>query len=211
MSFRDGKYWVIDGQHRLAAVREKFGGECVILCRVHYGMTLIDEANFFLEQDINDKNIKYKDKMNVRFKIGDEEVVDAVLCAAIAGWRMDEFAKNYAKGRLTAHAAVMKLHRKLEREQFIDLLKVLYVAWDGDPHGACRKILNGMERFYKAYWGEFDSAILARKLGKLSPEAIVRDGRSANIRSNENGLPFARAILRQYNYGARKNVLPDRF
>lgn len=211
VSFRDGRYWVIDGQHRIAAIRERFGGDCVILARVRRGMTIVDEAMFFVNQDKGRKTIKYNDKISVKYRIGDEDVVDAVRCAALAGWRMDEFSKTYSKGRLTAHATIMKLYKRIDREQFIDLLKVLYEAWDGDPRGACREILNGMERFYKMYWGEFDGKILAKKLSKLSPEAIVRDGRSANIRSNENGLPFARAILRQYNYGARKNVLPDRF
>ena len=53
VSFRDGKFWVIDGQHRLYAIKKNAGGKDVtILCRVFYGMTELDEANYFLKYHI---------------------------------------------------------------------------------------------------------------------------------------------------------------
>lgn len=213
VSFRDGKYWIIDGQHRRAAIIERFHGDITVLCRVFYGMTVEDEAVHFIQQNKGIVTVKLRDILRVKYKTGDPEVTDAVMCARIAGWEQDGFTSDYAKGKLTAHSTLMALHKRLPREQYIDLLKVLYKAWDGDPHGACREILRGMECFYTTYWGEFDSKVLARKLSQLTPDMIVRDGRSVNTRNRggiPNGVPYARAILRQYNYGAKKYVLPDK-
>lgn len=210
VSFRDGKYWIIDGQHRVYAIKENAGRDVTILCRVHYGMTLLDEAKFFINQDKGKKRIRTNDTLRVEYKTGDEEVTDAVNCVTIAGWNMDKFSKSYARNQLTAHATVMKLHKGLTREQFIDLLTVLHKAFDGEPKGACRQILNGMFRFYKTYWGEFDSGILTRSLSKVTPDYIIRDGNSAVLTVGANtSVPFARAILRQYNY-RNKHQLQDR-
>ena len=52
VSFRDGKYYVIDGQHRLAAIRRMNDGkDAIIPCTVLTGLTYEDEADLFYRID----------------------------------------------------------------------------------------------------------------------------------------------------------------
>ena len=51
VSFRDGKYYVYDGQHRIAAFKVLNGNQDgFVKCEVHYGLTYEDEAKYFAEQ-----------------------------------------------------------------------------------------------------------------------------------------------------------------
>ena len=51
VSFRDGKYHVYDGQHRLMILKIiNNSKECMVPCEVHYGLTYEDEARLFAEQ-----------------------------------------------------------------------------------------------------------------------------------------------------------------
>ena len=58
VSYRDGKYNVIDGQHRIAAMRRmkesgklKFDADVKVLCIVHTGLTYQEEAELFYRLD----------------------------------------------------------------------------------------------------------------------------------------------------------------
>ena len=45
VSFRDGKFYVIDGQHRIAAMRKmNNGSEVMAVCKVYSGLTYEQEA-----------------------------------------------------------------------------------------------------------------------------------------------------------------------
>ena len=51
VSYRDGRYFVFDGQHTIAARKLLNNGEDVsIKCRVYFGMTEQDEALLFAQQ-----------------------------------------------------------------------------------------------------------------------------------------------------------------
>ena len=51
VSFRDGHYYVFDGQHTIAARKLRNGGEDLpIRCKVFYGLSELDEAILFAQQ-----------------------------------------------------------------------------------------------------------------------------------------------------------------
>lgn len=51
VSYRDGKYFVFDGQHTVAArVMLNGGNDLLITCKVYYGMTEKEEALLFAQQ-----------------------------------------------------------------------------------------------------------------------------------------------------------------
>ncbi len=51
VSFRDGRYYVFDGQHTIALLKLRNGGrDLPILCKVFYGKTKVEEARLFEDQ-----------------------------------------------------------------------------------------------------------------------------------------------------------------
>ena len=58
VSFRDGKFNVVDGQHHIEAMRQKAGGRDVIVpCIIHTGMTYEQEAELYARLDRDKKRL----------------------------------------------------------------------------------------------------------------------------------------------------------
>ena len=52
VSFRDGRFHLVDGQHRVIALRRKNGGsDVMVLCRVYSGLTYEQEAELCFKLD----------------------------------------------------------------------------------------------------------------------------------------------------------------
>src|SRR5262245_14620837 len=48
MNFRDGIYWILDGQHRIYALRENGFGDDVLECEVYENLTDQEMADIFI-------------------------------------------------------------------------------------------------------------------------------------------------------------------
>lgn len=213
VSFRDGKYWVIDGQHRLYAMKKRKGGDCTILCYVHYGMTIHDEAEFFLNQLKNTKVILTVERMRIRFMIGDEILLGMVKGAEKAGFIID-FDGHKAKGRITALSALETVYKAISYDEYVKMLTVLKKAYGGRVDSIGREMLLGMGLFFNKYHGQFDlNALINTLKTSATPSEILIDGRSLGTTHGDGGIyrgkPYARAILKVYNLRRKKNVLPD--
>ena len=83
ISFRNGKYYVVDGQHTIEARILRNGGRALpILCKVYTGMTMQQEALLFAEQKVKITYAEDGDSMEVLQKL-----IHDALC---------EEAKNYS-------------------------------------------------------------------------------------------------------------------
>ena len=68
VSHRPDGYYVIDGNHtRLACER---AGRTDILCRVHEGLTINDEAQLFVELNMNNKKPTFAELLKARAEAG---------------------------------------------------------------------------------------------------------------------------------------------
>ena len=215
VSFRNGKFWVIDGQHRLYAIRKNADGkDTVILCRVFYGMTELDEAEYFLQKGVVVKELTVGDNYSVAYRIGEEKVTGMVRGAEMAGWVVD-FKTKKTPNRITALKVLMTCYEALDYGQYVDMLATIRAAWGSDKDAASGMILKGMAMFFRTYYGRFEPKDLAERLRRISPTVILRDGQVlrtstfGNGNSVRQGVPYARAILNQYNVKRSKNRLED--
>lgn len=204
VSFRNGKYWVIDGQHRLYAIKKNARGkDTVVLCRVFYGMTELDEAEYFLQKGLIVRDLTVADNFNVEYKIGDESIVGMVRGAESAGWTVD-FKRKKKPGRITSLKALKKCYDSLSYEAYVNMLKALRMSWGNDANAVSAMILYGAAMFFSLYYGRFEINDLVARINKVSPTTILRDGQALktstyNYGSLRQGIPYARAILNQYN------------
>lgn len=77
----DGRLYVVDGQHRVAAARQAFGSGYTLWAFVHTGLTIEDEARLFLELNQERKSVNSLTAYRVGL-VGNEPdclVVDRVL------------------------------------------------------------------------------------------------------------------------------------
>lgn len=207
VSFRDGKYYVFDGQHTIAAIKEKNrGNDCQVDCKVFYGLTRLDEMNLFIAQNGEASAVQSREKFRALNNNGDPEIRDMVRLCTMAGLIAD-FERGQSQNRIIATSTLYKAYKELDSEDFVDMLKIIKEAWDGSTDSLVGDIIGGMAIFYKTYVGEFKRKTLVDRLKRKSPTEIVRDGKVSNASGTRK---FARVILGVYNKGTTRGRLEDR-
>jgi hypothetical protein len=206
VSFRDGKYWIFDGQHTKVAektVRGK-GKDVIVDCKVFSGLTRLDEMELFVEQNGESANVSINSKLKALYNFGDPDVTGMVSAATLAGCIIN-FSKGTGTNKVTAISTAMKLYLKMPRDHFIDMLTTIRTAWQGSADGFVREILQGMGLFYEKYYGRFTPRDLSKSLYRVSPVQLDREGKSIGTAT----VNYARLILRAYNANRTTHRLPD--
>lgn len=207
VSFRDGKFWVFDGQHTIAALKSKYKGmDCQVDCKVFYGLTRLDEMELFIAQNGAATSVGMREKFRAMNNNGDPKIREMVKLCTKAGLVAD-FEKGQADNRIIATKSLYAAYESLDADDFVDMLKIIKEAWNGSPQSLVGDIIGGMSIFYSTYKGDFKRKMLVDKLKKKSPIEIVRDGKVSHASGPKR---FARVILGIYNSNTSTNRLEDR-
>src|SRR5690606_29717011 len=104
---RDGRYAVINGQHRWAAAGLR-DPHAVMVANVHTGLTPADEAHLFHEIDVKTRRLTTWDRWKSRRAAADPIVTAIEEAAAEAGFTVDQAP---ADGNLRCVSTCEKVHR----------------------------------------------------------------------------------------------------
>ena len=198
VSNRDGKYWVFDGQHTLAAWRKmNANADKPIYCKVFKGMTWFDECKRFIVQDGFGGDPSVNEKLNAAYESREPDVVNMVNGAGLVGFKIS-FRNNKNNKTICAVSALYKAYNKLGADAYVEMLTAIRDAWQFDHDSVSAPIINAMSTFYKTYGGNFKRTDLVNSLGRITPMQIIREGRTLRMK---NG--FAREIVKSYNKGRK--------
>lgn len=207
VSFRDGKFNVVDGQHHIEAMRQKAGGRDVIVpCIIHTGMTYEQEAELYARLDRDKKRLTLRQYTKAVVEAGsDANIMEVKRLTEEVGfiWALGE--PTGEPFEIAPIRALINAHQLLGGEAFARMLSLLAGAWQGTPNSLKASMLSGMALFVKTYEVELSDRAFIRRMSIVSPEEIIRLGRI----ETDVGLRFARIILDKYNGGSAE--LPYRF
>ena len=207
VSFRDGKFNVVDGQHHIEAMRQKAGGRDVIVpCIIHTGMTYEQEAELYARLDSDKKRLTPRQHTKALVEAGtDPKIVEVKRLVEDGGfvWALKE--PTGEPFEIAAVRALINAYQLLGSEGFARMLSLMAGAWQGTPNSLKASMLSGMARFVKTYETELRDRAFIRRMSAVSPEEIIRLGRI----ETDVGLRFARIILDKYNGEGAE--LPYRF
>ena len=213
VSYRDGRYNLVDGQHRVCAMRKKNGGnDGTALCRVYHGLTYEQEAELYYKLDRAKGHLRLAHATKALVESGaDAEIIEIKRLLENAGfvWALDKPTGEAFE--VEATHAVINAYRLLGGAAFSRMLELTARTWHGAPSSVKASFLSGMALFLKTYETELDDDVFIKRLSAIDPEEILRRGK-ADFSTNKAALRFARVILGKYNSqqrGGRK--LPYRF
>lgn len=201
----DGTLWVIDGQHRVAALRAELGDDYQLLCVVVEGLTREQESRGY---DILNNEQKKPSSFN-RWKSGRtsgnaevkgiDEVVASLELEVCRGGKPD---------CIPAPGSLRTIWRQSKAPGLEQVLRVLKAAWYGERECFAAYTINGLSLFLRHYaLYRINEERLIERLGSTSPRGLKVTGN----RMKQEGLLgtasmatlCARSILVVYN-GPRK-------
>lgn len=210
VSFRGGKYYVYDGQHRITAFKIVNGNQDgFVRCEVHYGLTYEDEARYFAEQYLGAKKVDIIYRWRALFEAKKDPVYTIVTSVKAIGVDI-KFTKNKSIcNRIIALKQLSDMWDKLGSAKTLKVLALLKRAWENDLNAFEGNILTGMREFFFTYSDEIDEEAFVRQMKKVSPLSIVVEGKKDML--SKNGLNFAKIIWSKYNNGLKTKRLDYKF
>lgn len=142
---RDGALVRIDGQHRLAAAILAGHGDVPVMCEIHEGLALDEEARLFLSLNGHRSAIRVIDRFQAKTVAKDETALAIV--ATLASLKL-QVKKNRSKNSVCAIQAIEKAHRNGNLLKTMQALK----SWcDGEPDAFDRQLVSAMSFFFLVF------------------------------------------------------------
>lgn len=204
VSYRDGQFWVFNGQHSISAWQEKFGDKPT-LCKVYKGMTWLEECEAFIQQNGIAKDPSQLEKLKAMKEARYEDVTGMVKGAELVGYSVNFSNSKNDANTIVAIAKLHKAYTTLGPEAYIDMLTAIRDAWTNEHDATDGRIITAMTVFYKTYGGNFKRAELSKSLRTVTPSAIIRNGKASVQR---NGM--TREIVKCYNVKRRNRLDADK-
>ncbi len=203
----DGTYRVIDGQHRLAMVRQVRGAGAHVACNVHTGLTPEQEAQLFFDIDKKRRRLTGWDRWNARRGAGEAVVLDIERIAAAHGLKIDPSAKPM---HLRCVAACEKLLTLAGLTTLDETLSVCVAAYGGEPDSLRAEIVHGVGLVLAFYPADtLDRGRLVTAMQGIAPRQL--SARAAALRESVSGqLPrlAASVLVDRYNAEPGRKVPP---
>ena len=176
ISFRDGEFRVVDGQHRIAAIRKMTGGkDVIVLCLIYYGLTYEMEAELYYKLDKAKGQLHSGHAIKALLESGtDPEIIDIHRRIEAAGFT---WALNGPTGReyeIVSTRAMINAYRFLGGETFSRLLELVAGTWHGTPYSLRASIFSGLALFLKTYETELNDYVFMRSLSAVEPDEIIQ-------------------------------------
>lgn len=150
VNFRDGHFWVIDGQHRVEAAKRFLGDgweSQSVTCRLYSGLSEKQEADMF-DRLNNNLIVSAYDKFKVRVTAGRADETAVKKTVEKVGLKI---SREKGNGAVSAVTTMVKIYRRSNAPTLARALHLTYESF-GDP-GLNDRVIDGIARVCERYNG----------------------------------------------------------
>ena len=209
VSFRDGHYYVFDGQHTIVARKHMNGNnDLPILCKVYYGMTEADEALLFAMQTGYSAALTPSARLRANLRGEDKASGEFYEATEDVGFHVG-FERGGGVGRIICINTAFAEFKRAGAELYKEALTILLEAWGGDPDSLRAEVIQGIVHFVELYHGEYDRERLIYSLRAYEPKFIYAAGKAEKeLRGVKR---YVNLFYRIYNGRRKHSTLPMKF
>ena len=209
VNYRDGHYYVFNGQHTYAARVLLNGGKPLLIrCKVYRNLTKEQEAILFAEQTGFAAMPTPANRLRARLYAGVEEAVAFKKATEQAGFILD-LDDSRSNNHIHCINTCLREYRRVGPETYSNALGVIYSAWGGAQDSLLCSIIIGVSEFMKCYAGEFNTQRLISLLSRTDPRELHQKMQSDFKHPGWKKNVFQ--IYNVYNDGCGGAVLPMKF
>lgn len=214
VSCRDGEYYILDGQHRVGAVKLRFGDSYIVECKVIYGLTAEQEADLFVKINTSQKMLNASDVVKGKYYANDPQVVAIKKMCDRNGieFGFESGSRNKQDGRIIAVKTLCDTYEKLGKTTTERIIKLLNDTWNGNAEGLSATMIKAMAVIMSLYSSELNDKIWVKKLSPVDPSRLIAMAKNDLTTKANIPIKIARiAVTNYYNKGKGANALPYRF
>lgn len=205
VSFRDGTFWIIDGQHRIEAMKLMGWDDQQILCECFEGLTEAEEAERFLRRQ-DRIAVQGLDKFKVALTAGREAECDIDRIARALGLRVGAGSSS----SISAVGTLLKVYGRGGPNCLSRTLRIIRDAYGGA--GFAASVIDGVSLVVQRFGANIDDGIAVDKLGRAMGGVQGLENKARHIRAQLGkpvGQCFAAAVVETINSGRGGKKLPD--
>lgn len=201
INHRDGIYWVLDGQHRIYALKAfGFGDKDVIECEVYDDLNDSEMAEIFLGRNAS-KPIPLYDKFHVAVTAGRRRERDIQRSVEANGQKI---SRDRTDGGISAVGALASVYDRSGDVVLGQVVRTVNLGFGGDPMGFDRSVIEGLGLVFNRYNGRTNEKQLGSRLADLRQGAreLLRKAETIRQRTgNQKKQCVAAAVVDIYNKG----------
>jgi len=201
VSRRNGINYVFNGQHTAEIIALASGSrDTPVWCMIYDDLDYSTEADIFANQMKNVKPLLPYEIFNANCEAGSD--TELLIRGLVESYDL-KISPGSAPGCICAVGALETIFQKYGYEMLDRVLKLIIMAWEGEPKSFSANMMNGLARFLYAYPGKISDEVFKEKLGEVSIKELSKTAKERRAGS----LGFAEAMLIIYNK-RMKNPLP---
>jgi hypothetical protein len=200
INHRDGNYWVVDGQHRVYALKQNGFEKDVLDCEVYEDMSDSEMAEIFLGRDAR-KPIPLYDKFHVAITAGRRRERDIQRAVEANGQKI---SRDQSDGGISAVGALGTVYDRNGEVVLGQVIRTINLGFGGDPVAFDRAVIEGLGLVFNRYNGRTNEKQLGAKLSDLRHGAreLLRKAEAIRERTgNQKKQCIAAAVVDIYNKG----------
>ncbi len=203
VSERDGKYHLLDGAHRTAALRKI--GYTHAMCLVLSGLSYQDEADYFRTQNQNSRPLTKYNLFKAGLEAGEEMCVQIDRITRANGFMVGMSARGF--NNIPAIYALTTICAVYGYEVLDTTLALIRTTWDGINNATRREFLVGVAEFVHRYGKvKFAERMRFKNLAVIWQDYLAETSH-ANRQASDPSMrrAFCRVLVRHYNQGLKSN------
>lgn len=203
---------VLDGMHRVQAVKELTDNQGDVLSHVYENLTRAEEAQLFLDLNAgNQPNLL--EKFKAKLVTGDTVAVEVGKLCNAYGWDINPTVGN---GNVQCVGALERIYkRSVEMEAEPNLLQLALLsvtrAWGMTREGGHAGTLEGLATLFAEHGDQVDVDRVIQKLTSYpgGPRGLSSDAANmASLRRGRVPIAVAELVTEEYNKGKQSKRLP---
>jgi len=202
VSLRNGKYYVVDGQHRVLAARSV--GLKALRAEVHNNLTKEDEAALFVMLNSSSTKVNKIQIYNAHVIAKDPTTLRIKFIAASNGLKIGSWTED---NTLSAYGTLEKVYTTLGEDLLDVALHLIKSTWGGDSSSMNRYFIEGVAYFIEIYQSEenYTHDKFIKQLSKVSATKLFAEMK-ADTTSSKLRIKAMNTLHRYYNTRLNKQL-----
>jgi hypothetical protein len=201
LNHRDHIYWILDGQHRIYALKSfGFTDKDLLTCEVYEGLSDAEMADIFLGRDER-RAISPYDKFHVACTAGHKRENEIRRVVEANGLKI---GRTKEENTIGAIAALGKVYDRSGDVVVGQVVRALKNAFAGDPAAFDSNVIDGMGLVFNRYNGRTNEKEMAARLAQTAHgvRGLLRRAETQRERTgNQKSQCIAATVVDIYNKG----------